>query len=186
MRGSDIISIIGFSLVGVAVILLFLVSWILGLVFSIFAAAVIVWYIRRKKSGDIYLRELARFIGCDFESGGFGYGIVIGSYRGHEIEIKINQDYDSNKGLSGFIISSALLESTSGLLAGIKNFASVKIKHAADIVEPYKLDSRTFVDNNLIMYLPPSDVTGMPTQSVKSLIRKINGLIKVVSDLEKV
>ena len=173
MRGSDIISIIGFSLLGVAVILLFLVNWILGLLFSIFAVVVIIWYIRRKKSGDVYLKELARLIGCDFHGGGFGYGSVVGSYRDHEIEVKINKDYDSVKGLSGFIISSALFESATGVIAGIKNFASVKIKHAADIVEPYKLDSRTFVDKNLIMYLPPSDVTGMPTQSVKSLIGKI-------------
>lgn len=55
-------------LIGVAVALLWLVDWMLGLGFSLFIAAVMAWYLQTKRRGDKYLKEVARGIKCGFLS----------------------------------------------------------------------------------------------------------------------
>ena len=60
-----------------------------------------------------------------------------------------------------------------GVLIGIKNFTSIKIRHKAKVDKSYQLDERTFVDKEIILYLPPSnEVTGLPTCGVSSLINR--------------
>ena len=177
-------SVIGFSLTMVGVILFWWINWILGLGFTIFVIAVIIWYLRTKKTGNTYLKDVARLMGCKFESGGFGYGRVFGIYKGRKIEVKINKDYDALRGLSGFLISSALLNSATGTLAGIRNFTSIKVEHNGSVIKPYKLDETTYVDKHFILHLPSSMITGMPACDINSLLRKIDKAINTAKKIE--
>ncbi len=178
-------SYIGFSLIIVAVVLFWLLDIFFGLMFTIFVAAVIVWYLKTKKKGDAYMRKVANITGCGFQSGGFGYGFVAGSYKGHDIEIKVNKDYNSLRGIAGFAISSTLLNSAMGVLAGIRNFTSVKVKHNAHVEKPFKLAPRIYVDEHLILYLPASsEITGLPKLDAKSLVEEIDKIIKKAEQIE--
>ncbi len=187
MKYSEIIaSYVGFSLVAVTILLLWLLNLSLGLAFTVFVGLVMAWYLRVKRKGDAYLREVAKRIKCKFQSGGLGYGRVIGFYKGYEVEISVNKDYDALKGLSGFILSEEILNSVIGVLAGIKNFTSIKVKHKAHVNVPFKLNRRTYIDKHLIVYLPFSDgVTGLPKCEVKSLIAKIDEIIEKAKVIER-
>jgi hypothetical protein len=180
-----IASYVGFSLVIVAVALFWLLDIFFGMFFTIFVAAVIIWYLKTKKKGDTYMKEVASITGCKFQSGGFGYGFVTGSYKGHDIEIKVNKDYNSLRGIAGFAISSTLLNSAMGVLVGIRNFTSVKVKHDAHVEEPFKLAPGMYVDEHLILYLPASsEITGLPKLDAKSLVADIDKIIKKVEQIE--
>jgi len=181
----NIAGYIGIFLVFVSVVLLWLVNWMLGLAFTVFVAAVASWYLRTKRKGDLYLREVARITGCEFQGGELGYGRVVGVYKGCRIEVCVNKGYDSLRGLAGFAVSTAVLDSAVGILAGIKNFTSVKVEHGAHVEEPFKLDDRTYVDKHLILYLPPSNgISGLPKISVRSMKRKIDEIVKKAEQIE--
>ncbi len=185
MSTERIASYVGFSLIIVAVALFWFIDIFFGLFFTIFVAAVLIWYLKTKKKGDAYMKEVARITGCRFQSGGFGYGFVTGSYKGRDIEIKVNKDYNSLRGLAGFAISSTLLNSAAGVLAGIKNFTSVKVTHNAHVEEPFKLAPRKYVDEHLILYLPASsEITGLPKLDAKSLVAEIDKIIKKAKQIE--
>jgi len=178
-------SYFGFSLVVIAVVLFWLLDWMLGSVFTVFAFIVMVWYLKMKRSGDAYLREVSERTKCNFKGGGFGYGSVYGDYKGRKIEVTVNKTLDADRSLAGFIISYAVLESAVGVVAGIKNFTAVKVEHRARIEEPFQIDDRTCVDKNLILYLPESnEATGLPWKSARSLVAKINKLIKKAEEIE--
>ncbi len=186
MRYSEIIaSYIGFSLVAVSILLLWLLNLSLGLAFTVFVGLVMAWYLKAKRKGDAYLREVARRIKCKFQGGGPGYGRVTGFYKGYEVEISVNKDYDALRGLSGFIVSEATFNSAIGVLAGMKNFTSIKVKHKAHVYNPFKLDKRTYVDKHLIVHFPSSDeITGLPKCEVKSLRAKIDEIIEKAKLIE--
>ena len=95
----DIAGFLGILLTMVAVVLLWLVNWVLGFVFSIFVLGVTVWYLRTKKRGNSYLKEVAGITQCKFQRGGLGYGRVSGSYRGHRIEVASAKDTTHSEGL---------------------------------------------------------------------------------------
>jgi len=178
-------SFIGFSLVALSVVLLWFLNWMLGFAFTIFVAIVVVWYLKLKKRGNTYLMEVAKRTKCKFKGGGFGYGIVYGDYKGRKIEVSVDKTLDTGRSISGFAISYSLLESAVGAVAGIKNFTTVKVEHRASIEEPYKIDGRTFVDKQFILYLPESnEATGLPKTSARSLVTKINRLVEKAKDLE--
>jgi len=182
----SIMSYIGFSLTAIAIFLLWLVNWILGLAFTAFVVVVFIWYLKTKEKGDVYLKAIAKRTGCQFVSGGPGYGSVSGSYKGHQIEVKITKDYDLSRGITGMAISTVILNSLLGTLAGIKNFAIVRVKHRGEIDKPYRLDKQTYVDKSFIITLLPSDeVTGIPKIGIDSLISKIDELIAKAEEIER-
>jgi len=182
---SNIASYIGFFLVAISALLLCLINIFMGISFLVFTILIMVWYIRTKKRGDVYLKEVAKLTGCRFESGGTGYGCVVGLYKGRKLEVKVNNDYDSLRGISGFTLSYLTLDSAIGVLAGIKSFTSVKLQHRASVKKPYKLDERTIVDKNLILYLPPcSNITGLPTIDPKKLVAKIDDISREAEKIE--
>jgi len=178
-------SYFGFSLVMIAVVLFWLLDWMLGSVFTVFVVAVMIWYLKTKKRGDDYLREVAERTGCNFKSGGFGYGSVFGDYKGRRIEVSVDKTLDAGRSLAGFAISYSVLQSAVGAVAGIKNFTIIKVEHRASVEEPFKINDRTYVDKHLILYFPESnEVTGLPKSDVRSLIAKINELIKKAEEIE--
>lgn len=179
-------SYVGFGLTFIGVILTWMINWILGFAFTIFVLIVLIWYRKTKKKGDTYLRKVANLLDCDFINDKFGYGRVIGSFNGHEIEISVNKDYDSLKGLTGFVISNWALDSAVGALAGIKNFTSIKIKHNLDIKEPIKLNNRVYLDDNLILWLPESNsATGLPKISARNTVIKIKEILNKAEKIHK-
>lgn len=181
----SIISYIGFSLTAIATVLLWLVNWILGLAFTVFVVVVFIWYLKTKEKADVYLKGIAKRTGCQFISGGPGCSSVSGSYKGRQIEVKITKDYDPSRGTTGMVISTVILNSLLGTLAGIKNFATVTVKHRGEIDKPYRLDKQTYVDKSFIITLPPSDeVTGTPKIGVDSLVSKIDELIAKAEEIE--
>lgn len=186
MRVSEkIASFLGISLTVLATILLWWISFPLGLVFTIFVLAVIIWYLNTRNKGNLYLREVAKLIKCEFASGGLAYGEVTGSYKGRRIEIRVNKGYDSLRGFAGFILSSIALESAIGVLAGIRSFTSVKIEHRAIVEEPFMLDDRTIVDRHLVLYLPPCHgISGIPVLSPESLVDEIDGILGKIRGIE--
>jgi len=144
-----------------------------------------VWYLKTKKRGDAYLMEIAKRTKCKFKGGEFGYGSVYGPYKGRKIEVSVNKTLDTGRSLAGFAISYSLLQSAVGAVAGIKNFTTVKVEHRARIEEPYKMDERTFVDKQLILYLPESnEPTGLPKSSARSLVAKIDSLVEKAEEIE--
>ena len=178
-------SFLGFSLVAISTVLFWLLSWMLGTVYTIFVAIVVVWYLKTKKQGDTYLMEIAKRTKCKFKGGGFGYGSVYGDYKGRKIEVTVDKTLDTGRSLAGFAISSSLLQSAVGVVAGIKNFTAIKVEHRASIEEPYKIDDRTYIDKQFILYLPESnEVTGLPKGSARSLIAKINRLVEKAEEIE--
>jgi len=178
-------SFLGFSLVAIGTVLFWLLNWMLGFVFTIFVAVVVVWYLKMKKRGDAYLMEIAKRTKCKFKGGGFGYGSVYGDYKGRKIEVTVGKTLDTGRSLAGFAISYSLLQSAVGAVAGIKNFTAVKVEHRARIEEPYKMDERTYVDKNLLLYLPESnEATGLPKSSVRSLVAKIDELVKKAEEID--
>ena len=178
-------SFLGFSFVAIGTVLFWLLNWMLGFVFTIFVAVVVVWYLKMKKRGDAYLMEIAKRTKCKFKGGGFGYGSVYGPYKGRKIEVSVNKTLDTGRSLAGFAISYSLLQSAVGAVAGIKNFTTVKVEHRARIEEPYKMDERTFVDKQLILYLPESnEPTGLPKSSARSLVAKIDSLVEKAEEIE--
>jgi len=175
---------VGFSLTVVGAVLLFLVNWALGFVFTLFVVGVVVWYLQAKRKGDLYLKEVARSIGCTFEGGGFGYGRVYGTYKDHEIGICVDKTYDARRGLSGFILSEAVLKSAVGVVAGMKNFTRVEVRHKANIDTSFRIDDRTYVGKNAIVYLPLCDATtGLPKCDVASLTTRIGELVEEAKGL---
>jgi len=59
------------------------------------------------------------------------------------------------------------------------------VEHRASIEEPYKIDDRTYIDKQFILYLPESnEVTGLPKGSARSLIAKINRLVEKAEEIE--
>ncbi len=153
--------------------------------FTLFVAVVIIWYMQTKIRGDVYLKELANRTGCKFDSEKFGYGRVFGSYRGYEIEVSVNKDYCAQRGLSGFILTTVILNSVIGSVAGIRNFTSVKVRHKACLDKPFRLNDRTYVDGQFITNLPSSDkCTGLPICSVASLIERIDEMIEKAREIE--
>jgi len=124
-------------------------------------------------------------MGYTFERGGFGYGRVVGKWREHEIEVSVNKDYDSLRGLTGFIVNSRTMNSAVGVLAGITNFTSVKIKHNKPI-RSLDLDKRTFLDDHLTLYLPECNrITGLPLLKPEDLVRNIDSRIDQHKAVEK-
>lgn len=181
----DTVSYFAIFLAAIATALLWLANWMLGLSFTAFMVVVAIWYLRTKRRGVAYLKEVAKRTGCKFQDGKFGYGRVSGFYKGYEIEVSVDGGYDALRGLSGFMISDTIFNSTAGILAGIKNFTSIRVKHKAHIEAPFKFDDRTYVDEHLIIYLPPSnDVTGIPKCKPPSLVARINRMIKEAKRME--
>jgi len=179
-----IASLIGFALVLIAVALMWLINIWLGAVCTVIVAAALIWYRRTLKGGNTYLEDLADLMGCSYEGGELGFGRVSGVYRGREIEVAVNKDYDSSKGLAGFALSNLLMESTIGALAGITNYTSVKILHGGLVEEPYRLDQTSFVDRGLVLYLPPSGAEGIPRLAVDEVVARINELVDLADGLE--
>jgi len=178
-------SFLGFSLVAIGTVLFWLLNWMLGSVFTIFVAVVVVWYLKMKKRGDAYLMEIAKRTKCKFKGGGFGYGSVYGRYKGRKIEVSVDKTLDTGRSLAGFAISYSLLQSAVGAVAGIKNFTAVKVEHRARVEEPCKMDERTYVDKNLLLYLPESnEATGLPKSSARSLVAKIDSLVEKAEEIE--
>ena len=176
---------VGFLLVAIGVVLMWLIDWILGAIFTLFVICVMVWYMNTKQKGDRYLRAVARLTGCEFSGGGVGYGRVAGIYRGHDMEITVNSDYNSLRGIAGFALSAMVLESATGAVAGITNFTSIKIKHRGRVDTPYRLDDQIFVDKQVILFLPISqEMTGLPKTSAKSLVKRIDGIIDKTITIE--
>ena len=178
-------SYLGLFLVTIGTLLLWLLDLRFGFLFTVFVAIVMIWYIKTKKKGDIYLKRIAEITGCDFKSGGFGYGKVFGYYKGRKIEVSVNKTLDTNRSLAGFALSYSVLQSAIGSVAGIKNFTTIKVEHRASIREPYKIDDRTYVDKNFLLYLPESNgASGLPKSDVKSLVAEIDRLIKRSEEIE--
>jgi len=181
----NIWSFLGFSLVAIGTVLFWLLNWMLGCVFTIFVAIVVVWYLKMKKRGDAYLMKIAERTKCKFKGGGFGYGSVHGDYKGRKIEVSVDKTLDTGRSLAGFAISYSLLQSAVGAVAGIKNFTIIKVEHRASVEKPFKIDDRTYVDKHLILYLPESnEATGLPKSSARSLVAKIDSLIKKAEEIE--
>jgi len=181
----DIAGFLGILLTMVAIVLLWRVNWILGFVFSVFVLGVAVWYLRTKKQGNSYLKEVAGMTQCKFQRGGLGYGRVSGSYRGHKIEVSLSRGYDSLRGLAGFTISMVTLDSVMGVLAGIENFTAVIVEHKSLVKEPFKLDDSTYVDEHLMLYFPPSDrTTGLPEIDAGRLVTQIDNIIRKAEQIE--
>jgi len=179
-------SYIGLFLVIISGLLLCLLDIFLGIFFIVFTTLIMIWYMRTKRRGDYYLREVAKLTGCHFKSGGPGYGSVSGLYKGRMLEVKISNDYDALRGTAGFALSYSILDSAIGVLAGIRSFTSVKVQHRALIKQPYRLNDRTFVDENIILYLPPcSDVTGLPKISARELVTKIDRISRYAERIER-
>lgn len=186
MNNEKIASLAGISLAIFGTFLLWLVNIFLGLIFTLFVLMVLIWYMKTKVEGNSYMKEVAKLITCDFIPGGLAYGRVIGIYRGHKLEIKVNKGYDSSKGLVGLGLSTIALNSVMGLLAGIENFTYVKINHEAVLDEPFSLDERTFVDSKTAVYLPPSNgFTGIPSIKPTCLVEKINEIIDTIEKMEE-
>jgi len=180
-----IASYFGISLTVFATAMLWWLNWMLGLVFTVFVLIVAIWYLKTKRKGDYYLKEVAKLIKCRFETGGLAYGRVVGSYKGRRIEVSVNKGYDSLRGFAGFIVSLAALESAVGILAGITSFTSVKIEHKAVVEEPFMLNDRTIVDEHFILYLPPcKGVSGIPRLSPKSLVDEIDKILEKTREIE--
>jgi hypothetical protein len=185
MRGvGKMAGYIGVLLTVIGVVLFWSLNWVLGLVFTVFVLAVAAWHLRMKREGNAYLKEVAGLAGCDFHEGELGYGRVTGTRGGHEIEITVNSDYDSLQGLGGFVISEAILDSAVGALARIKNFTSIKVKHGAEVEDPMYLDERTYIDGQVILFLPTSNkVTGLPELKPEFLLAKIDEIVEKAEEL---
>ncbi len=184
--GEKIASLAGISLAIFCIILLWSISLLLGLIFSIFCLVVVAWYIRTKEKGNSYMREVAKLTGCSFIPGGLAYGKVLGIYRGHKLEVQVSKGYDPSKGLIGLGLSTIALNSVLGLLAGIRNFTYVKVEHKAVLDEPFSLDERTLVDRGIALYLPPCDgITGIPCANPSSLVEKINEILDTIEEIEE-
>ena len=77
------------------------------------------------------------------------------------------------------------LDSVMGALAGIENFTTVIVEHKSLVKEPFKLDDRTYVDEHLMLYLPPSDrTTGLPEIDARRLVAEIDNVIKKAKQIE--
>jgi hypothetical protein len=101
------------------------------------------------------------------------------------MEVTVNRGYNSLRGIAGFALSTMILESAVGAVAGITNFTSVKIRHRGRVDTPYQLNDQVFVDKHLILFLPRShEMTGLPRISAKSLIKRIDGIIDKVITIE--
>jgi len=178
-------SLLAFLFVMVGTLLFWLLDWMFGLIFTVFVIIVMLWYLRTKRSGDVYLEEVAKRTQCKFKGGGFGYGSVYGDYRGHKIEITVDKTLDTGRSLTGLIISSSVLQSAVGGVAGMRNFTAVRVGHRARVEEPYRIDDRTYVDKQLILYLPESNgATGLPKSSARSLVKKIDEIITKAEEIE--
>jgi len=178
-RGEEVMGYASILLTMVAVILLWLVNWMLGFTLMILVLGVGAWYLRARRRGDLYLKEVARLTGSRFHEGGLGYGHVSGSYMGRRLEVSVNRGYHSLQGLTGLTLSTTILNSAVGALAGIRNFTSVKLEHKGLVEEPFRIDDRAYVDRHLILYFPPSNrATGLPEMSPEHLATKIDEMVK--------
>lgn len=170
-----------FTIVGTT--LFWLMDPFLGAIFTVFVGGVVIWYLKLKSKGNVYLKQVAKLMGCRFRSGGPAYGRVEGRFLDHEVDIRIRRGQDSGRTLGGFILSQALLDSTMGVLAGIRNYTRVTIKHQLDVEGVYELDRQTFYDENLLVYLPPcNEFTGLPLLDEVGLV---NHLIAAIQMLHK-
>ena len=185
-RLEKIASYFGLALVAFGVALLWLVDWILGLSFSLLTVAVLAWYLFTKNAGDNYLKKVAAKIGCNFKGDRLAFGSVYGQYRGRKIEISVEKSFDTDRGLAGLALSYMLTDSLVGVVSGITNFTSVKIEHRARVKKPYQLDSRTYVDKSLVLYLPKSSsLIGMPSMTPEELVQEIDRVIEKLKVIEK-
>lgn len=175
----------GLFLTVIAVALLLSINLLLGVVMAGFVVLVLVWYLRNKQKGEIYLRKLAEKLNGRLERAGLGYSRVSALRKGRLIRISVISGYNSAYGLAGLGISWLLLDSVIGVSAGIENFTCVEIEHKAKVDKPFMINERVFADKRTIVYLPDShSTTGLPKCSVKSLIKNIDGLIEKADQLE--
>lgn len=178
-----VIGIIG-GLLGTA--LFWSIHWLFGLLFAIFIAGIIWWYLNLKKKGSDYLQSLAKRLKVNFVSGAAGYGRLTGKYKGRDIEISINHDYEAMRGVGGLALSTAFMDSSMGVLAGMENFTSVKISHSIPLDEPCEIGSDIHLDENVALFLPPSNaVTGLPAISVSQFVKKIDHVVKTLKQREE-
>ena len=179
MKGYEKIALFtGFALTIIGAGIFWMMDVFLGGVFTLFVIGVAVWYLRLKNKGNLYLKDVAVRLGCRFEGGGFAYGCVRGVFEEGEIEIRVCRDFNSLRGLGGFALSSVLLESAIGVLAGMRNFTCVKIRHCGRVKTLPHLRGRVFMDEETILYLPISnDMTGLPLLKAGALVLEIKKAI---------
>lgn len=188
MLGIKVRNYIGYAglfLTVIAVALLLSINMLLGVVTAGFVTLVLIWYLRNKQKGEVYLKELAEKLNGRLESEGLGYSRILASRKGRSIRISVVSGYNSIYGLAGLGISWLLLDSIVGILAGIENFTCIEIEHKVKVDKPFKINERVFADKHMIVYLPDSySTTGLPKCSVKSLIEDIDKLIEKADRLE--
>lgn len=173
----------GVVLTIIGVMITWSLHWVLGLATTGIALFAYFWWKKMKTTGDSYLKELAEKTGLQFKPDNAAYGHITGNYKGYPISITVTNDYNSDMGLLGFVLSTTFMESPIGVQAGIENFTIVKIKHNKTVV-PIQIDNSTYLDENVLVYRPPFvDISGLPQIPVNVFKTKLDIMVDVIEKI---
>jgi hypothetical protein len=184
MKTHKIFAYIGIALSIIGVAITYTLHWMLGVATTIIVIVAFLWWRNMKKEGDKYLVDFAEATGLKYIQDNVVYGRVHGDYKGHEVSLTVTSDYNSDRGLMGFVLSDVFMQSAVGVVEGIENYTVLKLKHNKVIENPYSVDKWTFVDRDVIAYFPPvGGPEGLPHISVLSLREQLDRLIKIADEL---
>ena len=182
MEWGVVAGFIGILLTVFVIVLLFSVNLVFGSLFFLYVIIVVFMYLRLRRKGRRYLKELAQRTGLLFKGSLFGYGKLAGVYRGFEVEVSIESGYKPLRSLMGLSLSLLYLGSTLGVLAGLKNFTVVRIRHGMLVGMRVRLKSRLYIEDEFALYYPKSDgLTGLPKHDAKSFVAELNNVIRRIS-----
>jgi len=169
---------VGLSVIGV--LITWSIHWLLGLFTTLVAVGAYLYWRRLTKTGAKYLREFAEKTGLTYIDDPISYGQVKGNYKGYPVSLAIINDYDSDRGIPGFLLTQSLFDSGVGAVAGIENIAVLELKHNKIVTKPRKIDERTFLDTEVIVYIPPiAKPSGLPDIPVEALKKRLDRLVKI-------
>ncbi len=184
MKIHKIFAYVGIALSIIGVAITYTLHWMLGLATTIIVIIAYLWWRNMKKEGDKYLAEFAKSTGLSYIQDNVVYGRIHGDYKGHEVSLTVTSDYNSDRGLMGFVLSDVFMQSAVGVVEGIENYTVLKLKHNKAVDEPYSVDKRTFVDKEVIAYFPPvGGPEGLPRISVISLREQLDRLVQIADEL---